>query len=252
VARRFLTGIDSDMTISVKRKTPCADAAGFTLMELILATAISAIVIGILTACLSFAMRAWESVQNRAPDQTAMVIDLFKRQLAEIDMTPIKFQDGVRPLFNGQHNSITFATAHSVKALSQGVPVAVRYSYDPRARVLVYSEVPFDPYHPQRMLDFMSANQSGNAPGKTLFYQIDLPGFDLSYAGKDDTRFREGWDKPREIPMEVLLAWNTRDYGAYSQLCLVNCPFPISLQRLLQQQPITPQASSPGGILQND
>ena len=240
------------MTISEKSKTGCANEAGFTLMELILATAISAVVIGILTACLSFAMRAWESVQNRTPDQTTLLIDLFKRQLAEIDVTPVKFQDGVRPFFNAQHSSITFATAHSVKAISHGVPAAVRYSYDPKARVLAYSEMPFDPYHPQRMLDFMSAKDSADTPGKTTFYQIDLPGFDLSYIGKDDTRFKETWDKPREIPIEVLLAWNTRDFGAFSQLFLLNCPFPISLQQQLQQQPVIPQANTPGGIMQND
>src|SRR5208283_1255408 len=91
---------------------PVGDRKGFTLMELVLATAISALVVGILAVCFSFALRVWESVQNQKPDQTFQLADLLNRQLAECDPKPIKFTGGVRSLFAGQENSIVFITAH--------------------------------------------------------------------------------------------------------------------------------------------
>ena len=110
---------------------------GFTLLELILATAISAFVIGILAVCFSFALRAWLSVQDQRPDETFQLADLLKRQLSECLPTPMRFTDStVHSLFAGQPNSIAFVTTHSVKALSQGVPVVAHYTYDPNSRVL--------------------------------------------------------------------------------------------------------------------
>ena len=69
---------------------------GFTLIELILATAISALVIGILSVCFSFTLRVWQGTQNQKPDQTFQLADLLNRQLAECDPKPIKFTGGVQ------------------------------------------------------------------------------------------------------------------------------------------------------------
>ncbi|HIJ69033.1 MAG TPA: prepilin-type N-terminal cleavage/methylation domain-containing protein, partial [Deltaproteobacteria bacterium] len=38
---------------------------GFTLIELILATAISALVVGILSVCFAFTLRVWQGTQNQ-------------------------------------------------------------------------------------------------------------------------------------------------------------------------------------------
>lgn len=203
--------------------------SGFTLIELILATAISAIVIGILSACLSFSLRAWESSQNRRPDQTILLVDLLKKQLAEVDPTPIKFEDGMRPLFSGNSTSIVFATSHSVKAISQGIPVAVRYSYDAGSKTLFYAERPLDPYHSKLILDFAQPKASGNDTARS--FTVDLGGFSLAYAGKDEKQFSEGWNKTNEIPIEILLTWNGQDSKSYSQTLMLNCPFAIQIDK---------------------
>ena len=61
---------------------------GFTLIELILATAISALVVGILSVCFAFTLRVWQGTQNQKPDQTFQLADLLNRQLAECDPKP--------------------------------------------------------------------------------------------------------------------------------------------------------------------
>lgn len=220
--------------------------SGFTLIELVLATAISAIVIGILSVCLSFALRAWESTQNRRPDLTANFIDLFQRQLAEFDPTPIRFTEGARMLFSGSSRAIAFSTSHSVKAISKGVPVIAHYVYDPGAKVLYYSEIPLDPYHPKQVQDFIKAAPVAKEKSKYRFYAIDLAEFSLGYAGKDDNRFLETWDADNQSPTQVLLKWSN-DTGAKAQLLLINSPFVIQADRMLQPAGGIPQ---PGGMLQ--
>ena len=79
---------------------------GFTLIELILATAISALVIGILSVCFAFTLRVWQSTQNQKPDQTFQLAELLNRQLAECDPKPIRFTGGVRPCLPGKRTRL--------------------------------------------------------------------------------------------------------------------------------------------------
>ncbi|MHC1725718.1 MAG: type II secretion system protein J [Syntrophobacteraceae bacterium] len=217
---------------------------GFTLIELIMATAISAIVIGILSVCLSFALRAWESTQNRKPDQTVLLVDLLKRQLAEFDPTPIKLDNGTRPLFLGEATSIEFATTHSIKAVSQGVPVVARYTFD-KGSVLYYSETVLNPYQPKSIQEFLNAKISRSGKTKYRFFEIDMAEFVLAYAGKDSAAFSESWHSDNEIPIEVLLKWTGKDARAHSQILMVNTPFTIEVQK-------TRVPTTQGGAIQDD
>lgn len=217
-----------------RRPNPTADIrrrlladSGFTLIELVLATLISTLVVGMLSVCLSFALRAWESVQDRKPDQTSAFLDLFKEQLAEFDPTPIRFADGLRPLFAGQPLAIAFATAHSVKAISHGVPVIARYVYDPKSRVLYYAEMPFDPYHPKLIEEFLQSGPTPSDKRDSRFHAIDLPGFSLGYAGKEQQQFAESWEEENQVPVSVLLRWNGQDSAPYAQILMVNSPFAV-------------------------
>ncbi len=204
--------------------------SGFTLIELILATAISGIVIGILSVCLSFALRAWESTQNRKPDQTALLVDLLKTQLAEFDPTPVRFDSGTHPLFLGETTSIQFATSHSIKALSQGVPVVVRYSFD-KGGAVYYSETPLNPHQPKVIQDFLNTKISRNEKSRYRFFEIDMAEFSLAYAGKEATAFSDNWHNDEEIPIEVLVKWAGKDGKPRSQVLMVNTPFTIELQK---------------------
>ena len=200
---------------------------GFTLIELILATAISALVVGILSVCFAFTLRVWQSTQNQKPDQTFQLADLLNRQLAECDPKPIKFTGGVRSLFAGQENSIVFITAHSVKAISQGVPVVARYTYDPNSRVLYYSELLLDPYHPDSIERFIAGGSSSKQVTAVRSYGVDFPEFVLAYAGKESTRFSQSWQAVNELPVEVLVRWRASDSVVHARVCMLNAPFPV-------------------------
>jgi prepilin-type N-terminal cleavage/methylation domain-containing protein len=207
------------------------DRKGFTLLELIIASAISAVVIGILSACFTFALRVWFVVQDERPDPSFQLADLLQRQLAECDPTPVKFSEGVRPVFAGRANVIAFATAHSVKAISQGVPVVARYDYDAKSGVLHYSELVMDPYHTKSIEEFLS-NKAGYAEkSKVRSYGVDFPEFVLGYAGKESKQFAESWDSKEELPVEVLVKWKGQDLAGHARRFMLNAPFPIEVQK---------------------
>ena len=214
-----------------------AGSSGFTLIELIVATAVSAVVISIVSVCLSFALRVWQSTANRKPDQTFRMAELLERQLAEFDPTPVNFEHGARPLFTGQSNSICFITSHSVKAISGGVPVAVRYSYDANAKVLSYSEMVMNPYRPALLEQF--ANSSGEQ-GEVRSYKVDFPQLTLSYAGVGAKEFSQSWASDLAAPQEVLLSWEGTDRVAHSMVCMVNLPFPTQANQM--------NSVTPGGV----
>ena len=210
---------------------PIEGNIGFTLIELILATAISALVIGILSVCLSFSLRAWESVQNRKPDQSAALVDLLKRQLAEFDPTPIKFDEGPHPFFSGHAMKLAFATTHSVKAISRGVPVIARYHYDPGSKVLYYAEMPLDPYHTKGLKEFTQIEPTSGQKSSVRFFAVEIADFNLSYAGKDTSQYSEAWDQSNDFPTSVLMKWSTPEIGGFSQALAVNSPFSIEITK---------------------
>jgi hypothetical protein len=224
--------------------------SGFTLIELILATTISTLVIGILSVCLSFSLRAWESTQNRKPDHTSAFVYLLKQQLAEFIPTPVKFEDGLRPVFTGTAQSLVFATGHSVKAITRGIPVVARYTYDSRSKVLHYSEMPLDPYHAKSIRNFMQAKDAKGDGDKEKYrlYPIELAEFGLLFAGKDGKELSEAWNHPDEIPVEIVLNWAAQDSPQSSQVFMVNCPFTIDVDRTAP----VPGALQPGAGLQNE
>ena len=186
------------------------DKTGFTLIELIIATAISALVLGILSVCFSFALRVWQSTQDQKPDQTFQLADLLKRQLAECDPTPVKFTDSVHPVFAGQPNSIAFVTAHSVKAISQGVPVVARYIYDPNSKMLYYSELLLDPYHSKSIERFLADSLPAKRD-KIRSYGVDFLNSCWPMQARIPSSFYNPGMLPDELPVEVLLRWRGQD-----------------------------------------
>ena len=221
----FISGGSGSHQVSGNRK-------GFTLIELILATAISALVVGILSVCFSFTLRVWQSTQNQKPDQTFQLADLLNRQLAECDPKPIKFTGGAHPLFAGQPHSIAFVTAHSVKAISQGVPVVVRYTYDQNSRVLYYSELLLDPYHPGSIEMFLAGGSPRKHDTEVRAYGVDFPEFVLAYAGKESKSFSQSWETVDELPVEVLVRWRAKDSVVHARACMLNAPFPVEVLKV--------------------
>ncbi len=215
---------------------------GFTLIELVVATAVSALVIGIVSVCFSFTLRVLEKTTRSRPDLSLRMVELLQRQLAESDPTPINFERGAAPLFTGNSTSLCFVTAHSVKAISKGVPVVVRYSFDSASGVLSYSEMVMNPYQPAALENFAAGTTPSGQNSRVRVYRIHFPKFTLSYAGKNGSEFLQSWNSTSELPVEILLGWTAKDRVARSMVCMVNSPFPIQVNLL---NPATPGGLNP-------
>lgn len=202
---------------------------GFTLVELVLATLISTLVIAILSVALTFSMKMWERQRNRQVSELPMLIELMALQIMSFDATPLQSELGAaKELFVGDEHSLTLATDYSVKAISGGIPVVARYVYEPREKVLYYAEMPMDPYHDQPLRDFL-AMKPGDKSGWPRFHPIDVEGFSLLYLGEEDESYGEVWNEEESIPKAVLIKW-TSEGGSFSRMVAPDLLFPSSRQ----------------------
>lgn len=182
---------------------------GFTLVELVLATLISTLVIAILSVALTFSMKMWERQRNREVSELPMLIELMALQIMSFDATPLQSELGAaKELFVGDEHSLTLATDYSVKAISGGIPVVARYVYQPREKVLYYAEMPMDPYHDEPLRDFL-AMKPGDKSSWPRFHPIDVEGFSILYLGEEDESYGEVWNQEESIPKAVLVKWTS-------------------------------------------
>ncbi len=199
-------------------------SSGFTLLELVLATLISALVIGIFSVALSISLRAWERQQSREPSDVPSLMNLLKLQLAQFDSTAIEYEGKRVSIFEGSEQSLAFATDYSVRAISKGVPVIVRYVFVPGKGELYYAELPFDPYHPKAIKDFL---QMG--PGTASwprFYLTEVAQFSLSYIGPDLQTSSPQAGGASGLPSAVAVSCASKqDPELYASLLFINYPF---------------------------
>jgi hypothetical protein len=200
-------------------------SAGFTLVELVLATLISSLVIGIFSVALSISLRAWERQQNREISDTPSLLDLLKRQLAQFDPVAIQVDGKPRSIFQGDEQSLTFATDYSVRAISKGVPVVARYVFLPGRGELFYAELPLDPYHSENIIEFFQMSP-GNTKSWPRFYLFEVAEFALTYAIKEKGEFAEVGNNDGGIPNAVTVKCASRgDSAPASAVMFVNSPF---------------------------
>ena len=184
--------------------------AGFTLLELVLATFISSLVVGIMAVALNLSLRVWERQQFRPHNYMPQIVDLLKWQLAMFNSTPITIGDDTKPLFQGTDHSLTLATAHSVKALSGGVPVVARYIYLPRQGKLVYAEIPMNPHNPDLIREFLNLKPDP-PPSWPRFVSIDVAQFSLAYRAEDTEELATSWDSEGTLPHAVLVRYSLQE-----------------------------------------
>ena len=67
-------GFQGEMVSASQERGVLAGSLGFTLLELVLATLISAIVIGIFSVALSLSLRMWERQQDREPSDVPSLL----------------------------------------------------------------------------------------------------------------------------------------------------------------------------------
>ena len=187
--------------------------AGFTLVELVLATLISSLVIAIISVALGFSLRVWEKNQNRRPDDFPSLVELLKWQLASFDPVQIRNEGETQIIFRGDEHSLGFATDRSVRAISNGVPVVARYVFRPSEKLLYYAEIPLDPYHADVIQEFLDM-QPKDGDKYPRFYPIQVDSFSLSFGQAEEKGgVAASWDENHAIPAYVLVSWS-RDNGA--------------------------------------
>jgi type II secretory pathway pseudopilin PulG len=185
--------------------------AGFTLLELVLATLISSLVIGILSVSLTFAVRTWERNQNRKQSFMPNMIELLKLQLAQFNPAHNPSEGDSNPVFKGEEHFLTITTNHSVKAISQGVPVIARYAYSASERKLYYAEIPFNPYDTEALEEFLDIEPKEDINAWPRFYTAEVAGFSLSYLDEESAELTNSWDDDETVPKAVVVRWAPDD-----------------------------------------
>jgi hypothetical protein len=210
-------------------------------LELVLATLISALVIGIFSVALSISLRSWERQQNRESSDVPSLLQLLKWQLAQFEPVMLKFEGNQRPVFQGDEESLAFATSYSVRAISKGVPVIARYVFVPGRGELYYAEMPFDPYHPESIQKFLQMTPA-DTKAWPHFYVTEIASFSLSYVGEDRDSSATSVDEDAGVPSAVVVQCAPQaDSASLSAVMFVNLPF---TKPVLQNTPV-----GAGGIL---
>lgn len=193
------------------------------MLELVLATFISTLIIGILAVSLGFCLRVWERQQHQKPFNAPRILELLKMQLAQFNATEVNIDGRNSVLMEGTKHSLTLATDQSVRAISGGVPVIARYFFSPREKKLYYAEIPFDPHHPETFQEMKQLNP-GNGKGPPLFFSSDMEDFALAYSGGDKDTFNDSWEGEAP-PKAVMINWSEIEAPTVSS-CLI---YPNSL-----------------------
>src|SRR5688572_30440774 len=104
------------MTSNVQSKRRCRTEPGFTLVEVMVALAIMAIVVTIAFSGLAAGMNSWErgsrAIENF--DRRNTVERLLKRQLALANPAPLKAGDAQSVLFRGSGRRLEFISDYSL------------------------------------------------------------------------------------------------------------------------------------------
>lgn len=209
------------MTARNKKYEPGRNA-GFTLLELVLATLISTLVMGILTVAFTFSLRVWERQQARQSSEIPAMMDLMKMQLVHLEITPPQPGQDFRTIFIGDPNSFSFTTGYSVKAISGGVPVIARYVYVRNEKRLYYAESPLNIYHPESIQNFLSMPIHVDEKAQPRFYSTEVADFSIEYASDESGQFLQSWEgEGGGVPHSILVRWSDREGAATSSAVML-------------------------------
>ena len=180
------------------------DSKGFTLLELVLATFISSMVVGMVSVALTFCLQTWEHYRKRTPPDAPLLMDLMGLQVGSFNSFPVRFEGKDQPLLKGEEHSLTLVTDHSVKAVSKGVTVVARYVFDDGEKKLYYAETPLDPYHPEPLEDFLDEKPREEGSDPTFFW-VELEDFTCEVEEAEDGGLGE--KKDDAVPAAILIRW---------------------------------------------
>jgi len=180
-------------------------AAGFSLLELVIALALLAIIAALLTGSLSMAARSWDGGEKKAGDVASMrqAQEFLREQLtAEL---PLRLKKVVEmPLmFSGEHDEIRYAAALPPRVQEGGAwffRLAVAKDGD-KSRLVLQRTYP-DPTALENPQFSADAERSVLAEG--------IAELTISYFGRDENAtdadaptWRDRWDDKQRLPLLV-------------------------------------------------
>ncbi len=174
--------------------------SGFTLLEVLLVTAIGGVVILMVATALNQSLRLWDRQRHTQERELPFFMELFKEQVAAFWPVTLKIDKKDQVLFTGNERSFALTTLRSVSGLHGGAPVIARYVFDPEHRRLAYAEIPIPgTLHMDLAEAFLKAEPQEEAKGNNLFglapirfYFTRVESFSFSYREKT----MEGVTKP--------------------------------------------------------
>lgn len=195
----------SQASLSVIRPG-CSKA--FTLMEVIIAISVGAMVMGIVATALSLSVRAWEKARKPADSNLYDLIELLTKQLVFINRSPVPYRNGMAPIFIGKENELFFATNLSPIGSSRNCPVIVHYAFDKNTSALTYREMvmPGKSSANSTVVDEFLDNKGGNVVAVN-----GVSGFSITYFEKGATAGVNFWEKPGTFPDKVKLEFRLQD-----------------------------------------
>lgn len=194
---------------------PLRRAAGFTLVEVLVAMALFVLILGLLISGLYTGARRWDSVEARAGRSSAHQIatEVIRRLLEQSVPILLEQGQGSQIAFRGLGHEIDFVTelpAHSGGSGLNWVRLAVQRLPD-GSRDLVLAYLPFHP-------DFAAFYLDGRGDPKSATLLKDIQDVKFSYFGSEKAnavqRWRRDWSSTQRMPSLIKMSITTEGSGA--------------------------------------
>jgi general secretion pathway protein J len=174
-----------------------ADEAGFTLIEVLLATLLMTIILGALATVTSQWLPNWNRgmAQVQRAERLAMGLDRITADLAVAEMVPLNGKTRA-PLFEGSELSVTFVRTAVGPSARPGLEI-VRLSEkaDDQGLALVRERAPFAPMPTDAQIKFLDQVVLIRLPFRVTF----------SYAGPDQV-WQPTWRGQTQLPEMIRIA----------------------------------------------
>jgi general secretion pathway protein J len=188
--------------MSAKPRRAPANEAGFTLIEVLLATLLMTVILAALATVTAQWLPNWNRGMARVQHAERLAIGL-ERVIADLsvaEMTPIN-ADSKKPLFDGSELSVTFLRTAVGPTMNPGLEIIrLIEKVDAQGLALVRERAPFNPMPSDAQIRFVDQVVLIRSPFRVTF----------SYAGPDQV-WQPNWRDRMQLPDMVRVS--VRDSG---------------------------------------
>jgi|GEM_PF-3948321 len=184
----------------------------FTLMELLIAITIGAMVMAIIATAFHVSVANWERVRKSNDRlQVFQIADLLANQLLHLRKRPIPARGRNRTAFYGKERELLFVTDYSLLGLFRNNSVIVSARFDDNEKILVYRQMLLNPRGDFQ--DFIGNFLEGRITAEMERWieerKIPMEKVVFEYRKDDETSFRKTWTgETGELPDVVRLSFD--------------------------------------------